>query len=649
MIVTGRLLEIATGQAGLPLSKVLSYRQALTAKGYDLPPLDESDPSMFRKAINYTGAVVRHVASGSVKSTEAEAKRRVSVCESNTCGLFNAEKRVCRHAACGCYIDTKATWQEQTCPLGLWDEATPVTPPRHPLARLVTRWAVGVTTAPRQTPTVDRCVKSLKRSGFHPFVFSEPGSMTDLGCPVVQRHKRLGCWRNYVQTLRDLLCLQPNAEAIAVFQDDVVACLDLREFLEHDLWPSQRTGVVSVYSPEEYEAGESIGIDRRKKMILGLQGAVYPRAVAQRLVDEFGHDWRGGHDPKNSVAEPHLKKAADTWVAESISKMGLGVFHYRPSMIQHIDAKSAIGHGGVNQIRARTGKHFRKSAHFVGEDVSVLEARKDAMPWCRWTVNGVQRYREITTPLPNRPVTVVIPGYGCPDLTRECLTHLEQSTLRPSVVYVDDGSTDAEWEEVLSIPTSLAITHIRHNGNMGFTAACNTGIAAADPESHVLLLNNDTRIGPHCIERLRYHAELHRHVGAVGPITGDDGNQSLKRDQHRKDSRYKGDFATDRYSADTERLLTRKLVVELPILSGYCMFMSREALDQIGPLSSAPHLASGLVADDEWCQRARGVGRINLLVYDAWCAHLHKTTFRRQGIDRGKLHSAAIRAEKAAH
>lgn len=640
-----RLRVILERRAGLPESRCRDYYALCASRGYDLKGIEGYDPSLLTRAMNFTGAVIQHVASGAVKATEAEVARRVSICAANACGLFEPTKRVCRSTKCGCFVDTKATWQEQACPLDLWETPTMQPTSRHPMAKAVTKWAVGMTTAPRSKPTIFRCLASVHAAGFRPTIFAEPGSIvTGLDAPVILRTERLGCWRNYVQTLRDLLRLNPTAEAIMIWQDDVVACRDLREFLEHDLWPSITTGVVSVYSPEEYESGEAVGIDKRRRMVLGVCAAIYPRAVAERLVSpEFASDWRGCHNPKGHVAEPHLKKAADAWVADCLARMKLGVYHYRPSLVQHLDAPSSIGHGGASQKRPRTGKYFRQSTAFVGEETSAFDTWQDSNHWCRWTLPaGIQRYRQHADPLPQRPITVVIPGYGCPDLTRECLAHLERSTVRPAVIYVDDGSTADEWAEVLAHPTTLNIRHMRNEGSKGFTGACNTGIAAANPGSHVLLLNNDTRIGPHCIERLRWHAELHRDVGAVGPITGDDGQQSLKHAIHAKNAKPKGDFATWRYTAEAEQHLNRQLVIDQPILSGFCLFLNREALDQLGPLSTAAHLAAGLGADDEWCQRATQAGRINLLVYNAWCAHLHKTTFKRQGIDRAALQRAAV-------
>lgn len=516
---------------------------------------------------------------------------------------------------------------------------------KHPLPKRVTEWAVGVTTSPRREPTIHRTVDSLKESGFFPTVFAEPGSFVDVDAPVVQRTFRHGCWKNYVETLRDLLSLKPDAQAIAVFQDDIVICKNVKDFLEHDLWPGLRTGAVSLYSAEEYESQGVVGIDKRGFMVLGLCAVVYPRDVAHRLVHEFGHDWRGCHCKTSYVDDVTKKKAADTWVSSSLKAMGRDVFHYRPSLVQHISDVSSVGHGGRHQVRPDTNVKYRMSEHFPGEKADVFDVWKNSMPWFRWSLpEGHQIYKE-DDHIPQLPVSVVVPGYGCADLTISCISQLEKSSVRPRLVYVDDGSSDSEFEQVSSFIDSCSLDSkvIRHEKNMGFTKSCNDGIEAS-PGHHVLLLNNDTMIHPDCIEKLRYHAERHERVSAVGPMTGDDGAQSLKHPANRRNAKYRGDFQAERYLVDVGNSLNRKLVDQREVLSGFCMLMSKDAIEKFGLLDS--EFDSGLGADDEWCIRASRQGWRNLIVYDAWCAHLHKQTFRRQGIDRAGLQRAAVKTLK---
>jgi hypothetical protein len=76
----------------------------------DKPPL----PNKIKMAANFAKAVVSHVATGAGK-TDADAfgarLERCTLCEQRT-------EHQC--AACGCFIETKAEWAEQVCPLGRW-------------------------------------------------------------------------------------------------------------------------------------------------------------------------------------------------------------------------------------------------------------------------------------------------------------------------------------------------------------------------------------------------------------------------------------------------------------------------------------------------------------------------------------------------
>lgn len=114
MVLTGRLLSIANGTSGLPLHKVEAYRKALASKGYELPPLDES---AFRTSYHAT-------ATPRARVDNPEVDRRVSICESNRCGYFNSENRQCTHGSCAsCMktVDKKAIWEDQSCPVRMWD------------------------------------------------------------------------------------------------------------------------------------------------------------------------------------------------------------------------------------------------------------------------------------------------------------------------------------------------------------------------------------------------------------------------------------------------------------------------------------------------------------------------------------------------
>jgi hypothetical protein len=119
----GRMLEIATGRAGLPLDKVATYRATWDAQGFDVPPYEGPPlPPVTNRILNYAKAQLAHTAKGRPEVSEEEWQRRMAICQSNQCGLATLvnERVRCTHPSCGCFLEIKARWQEQQCPVGLW-------------------------------------------------------------------------------------------------------------------------------------------------------------------------------------------------------------------------------------------------------------------------------------------------------------------------------------------------------------------------------------------------------------------------------------------------------------------------------------------------------------------------------------------------
>jgi hypothetical protein len=73
-------------------------------------------PSLPRLAGNLAKAVVKHLGNG-LKTVEVSTfQRRLDQC--NDCGL--RVKNRCTHESCGCFIDKKAWWASEECPLDKW-------------------------------------------------------------------------------------------------------------------------------------------------------------------------------------------------------------------------------------------------------------------------------------------------------------------------------------------------------------------------------------------------------------------------------------------------------------------------------------------------------------------------------------------------
>lgn len=139
----------------------------------------------------------------------------------------------------------------------------------------------------------------------------------------------------------------------------------------------------------------------------------------------------------------------------------------------------------------------------------------------RFLVQGAERagltrvYPPIRLPQVDAPdVSIVIPVHNKFDFTFRCLASLVlmPCDLSFEVIVVDDGSSDRTLELVELVP---GVRIVRHERAKGFVDACNAGAAVARGE-HVVLLNNDTEVSPHWLDRLRQPFDLHERVGLVG-------------------------------------------------------------------------------------------------------------------------------------
>lgn len=80
-------------------------------------------PSLARQAINYTKAVVKHIATGAKTCTDEEVEERLKICQS--CDFFNLDKQYCKLCGCNCNTSkspfvNKLRMQSQKCPRGKW-------------------------------------------------------------------------------------------------------------------------------------------------------------------------------------------------------------------------------------------------------------------------------------------------------------------------------------------------------------------------------------------------------------------------------------------------------------------------------------------------------------------------------------------------
>jgi GT2 family glycosyltransferase/tetratricopeptide (TPR) repeat protein len=214
------------------------------------------------------------------------------------------------------------------------------------------------------------------------------------------------------------------------------------------------------------------------------------------------------------------------------------------------------------------------------------------------------------------------------EYTRQCLESVLRHTRAPyELVLVDNGSTDgtaAYLEALRSQPGPARVEVIRHEGNVGFPAGCNQGLARARGD-YLVLLNNDTVVTPGWLEGLVGWA-LHDWptVGLVGAVT----NASRPPQQVVAD--YPDLGGLDAFAARRRREFVGQ-AQETERLTGFCLLLRRAVFERIGGFDE--RFGLGFFDDDDLSVRARQAGFRLLVAQDVFVHHFGSRTFAGLGID----------------
>jgi GT2 family glycosyltransferase len=211
-------------------------------------------------------------------------------------------------------------------------------------------------------------------------------------------------------------------------------------------------------------------------------------------------------------------------------------------------------------------------------------------------------------------LSVCIVTYQARDWLRRCLESLYQNTqLSPiEIIIVDNGSVDGV-REMLEREFPRA-SFIGNDSNQGYTRPMNQALQEAQGR-YLLQLNPDTVILPEALDRLVHFMGKHPQAGICGPkvLNPDD---SLQKQCRRGEPR---PLAVISYFLGLSKLFPNNKqfgeylleyvdedqTVKVAAVSGSCMLIRREVVDQIGYLDEQFYAYQ---EDTDYCTRARKAG-----------------------------------------
>ena len=229
-----------------------------------------------------------------------------------------------------------------------------------------------------------------------------------------------------------------------------------------------------------------------------------------------------------------------------------------------------------------------------------------------------------------KPIDVLIPVYnGYAHLQRLIPALVKNTRIPHRVILFDDASDDGE---TLAYLEQLAAEHehfilVRSEKNLGFVGAVNT--ASAYLENHFVLLNQDTEVPPHWLERLMLPIMESPRIASTTPFSNSATICSFP--NFCEDNELPPGVSTEQADRYFQQVCPNWL--DIPTGVGFCMGFNKHATDEIGLFN--PIFGRGYAEENDWCMRARYRGYRNVMVPNLFVYHTHGGIF--ESAERSKL------------
>jgi GT2 family glycosyltransferase len=222
-----------------------------------------------------------------------------------------------------------------------------------------------------------------------------------------------------------------------------------------------------------------------------------------------------------------------------------------------------------------------------------------------------------------RPVDVVIPVYRGAAVTRRCVESVLRSDLPAGtrVIVIDDASPERDVSAYVdTLGGDERVTVLRNARNLGFVGTVNRAFRET-PGRDAVLLNSDTVVANGWLARLR-HAAYAVRAATVTPFSNNATICSFPNagGSGACDPRDVPLLDAAAAAANADR------IVDLPTGVGFCLYVRRDALDEIG-LFDEERFGKGYGEEVDFCRRAAKAGWRNVLAADVFVYHEGEVSF----------------------
>jgi GT2 family glycosyltransferase len=212
----------------------------------------------------------------------------------------------------------------------------------------------------------------------------------------------------------------------------------------------------------------------------------------------------------------------------------------------------------------------------------------------------------------DRTVEVIVCVHNALEHVAPCLASvLATRGPRHGLIVVDDGSGADVVEHLRELTRhNERIIVYRNPERIGYTKAANVGLRLSSAD-FVILLNSDTVVTPHWIEKLCDAVYTTEGAGIVGPLSNAASAQSIPDNRSTGSQTAINPLPAGQSAADMARWCEAEtagtILPRVPLIHGFCFGIRRAVIETIG-LFDESLFPGGFGEEDDYCLRASDAG-----------------------------------------
>ncbi|MBR3594752.1 glycosyltransferase family 2 protein [Candidatus Saccharibacteria bacterium] len=236
---------------------------------------------------------------------------------------------------------------------------------------------------------------------------------------------------------------------------------------------------------------------------------------------------------------------------------------------------------------------------------------------------------------------IIIPIYNAYNCLADCIDSIIKHTDFQSahLILIDDLSPDKRVLPLLEkyqAANPKTITLLKNKKNLGFVKTVNKGMKYS--KNDVLLLNSDTIVTKNWLEKLQTCAYSNKKIATATPFSNNLTPMTPLPESFRKQGFPDG--WTLEEMAKTVENCSSHLYPEIPSSHGFCMYIKRKALDEVG-LFDEKSFGKGYGEENDFCFRCTKRGYKHAFCDDTYIFHKGTQSF----LDKREFHNEVLLAK----